>query len=414
MFPLLRQYISTSFNSIFHNKARSFLTMLGIIIGVASVLIIMSIGAGAQSLILSEIKSLGTDKVGVLPGKSDDSGPPTSVMGIVITTLTYEDALATKKEIDEVKEVVAYSNENANVTWESSGYSTSIKGTTVGYLEVEQGKINEGIFFTERQEKDMSKVAVLGSTVKKELFGESNALGETIKIQNHPFKVIGILEERGTVAFQNYDDQILIPIKTMQKIIKGVDYIDMIRIEVKENKIDQARERIEILLRDRHKIDDTSGDSDDFTVRSSEDALNIVTTITDALRYFLTAMAALSLLVGGIGIMNIMLVNVTKRTKEIGLRKSIGANNSNIIFQFLIETIIITAVGGIIGMTIGIIISYLASLIINNLGYDWEFSISLMSILLGLGVSMGIGLIFGLYPAKKASELSPIEALRYE
>lgn len=414
MFPLLRQYITTSFNSIFYNKARSFLTMLGIIIGVASVLIIMAIGAGAQSLILSEIESLGTDKVGIFPGKSDDSGPPTSMMGIVITTLTYEDALAIKKEIDEVKEMVVYSNENANVTWGSSGYSTSVKGTTVGYLEVEKGKISEGNFFTERQEKDISKVAILGSTVKKELFGESRALGETIKIQNHPFKIIGILEERGTVVFQNYDDQILIPVKTMQKIIKGVDYVDMIRTEVEENKIDQARERIGMLLRDRHKIEDSSGDSDDFTVRSSEDALNIVTTITNALRYFLTAMAALSLFVGGIGIMNIMLVNVTKRTKEIGLRKSIGANNGNIVGQFLVETIIITSVGGIIGMIIGIIISYLTSLTINGLGYNWEFSVSLMSILLGLGVSMGIGLIFGLYPAKKASDLSPIEALRYE
>ncbi|MCD4694142.1 ABC transporter permease [bacterium] len=388
--------------------------MLGIIIGVASVLIIMAIGAGAQSLILSEIESLCTDKVGISPGKSDDSGPPTSMMGIVITTLTYEDALAIKKEIDEVKEMVVYSNENANVTWGSSGYSTSVKGTTVGYLEVEKGKISEGNFFTERQEKDISKVAILGSTVKKELFGESRALGETIKIQNHPFKIIGILEERGTVVFQNYDDQILIPVKTMQKIIKGVDYVDMIRTEVEENKIDQARERIGMLLRDRHKIEDSSGDSDDFTVRSSEDALNIVTTITNALRYFLTAMAALSLFVGGIGIMNIMLVNVTKRTKEIGLRKSIGANNGNIVGQFLVETIIITSVGGIIGMIIGIIISYLTSLTINGLGYNWEFSVSLMSILLGLGVSMGIGLIFGLYPAKKASDLSPIEALRYE
>lgn len=414
MFSLIKQYLLASFNSIFHNKTRSFLTMLGIIIGVAAVIIIMAIGSGAQSLILSEIETLGTNKVGVFPGKSDDSGPPTSVMGIVITTLTYEDAQAIKEKVEEVKEVVAYSNESANTYWGSRNYSTTIKGCTTGYLTVDNGKIKEGQFFTERQEKDISKVAVLGYTVKKELFGNSEAIGETIKIQNHPFKIIGIMEEQGTVAFQDYDDQVLVPIKTMQKIIKGVDYVDMIRAEVEEGEVKKAKEKIELLLRDRHDIEDPSGKNDNFTVRSSQEALDIITTVTDALRYFLTAMAALSLLVGGIGIMNIMLVNVTERTKEIGLRKSVGANNQNILGQFLIETIIITLVGGIIGMILGIFFSFIASLIIKNLGYYWEFSVSLLSIASGLGVSTAIGLIFGLYPAQKASKLTPLEALRYE
>jgi len=387
--------------------------MLGIIIGVAAVIIIMAIGAGAQSLILSEIETLGTNKIAVFPGKAEN-GAPTSAMGIVITTLTYEDALAIKEEVNEVTEIVAYSNENANVYWGSTSYSTSIKGCTTGYLEVDDGKIARGHFFSQRQEKDISRVAVLGHTVKKELFGNSQAIGEIVKIQNHPFRIIGVMEEQGTVAFQNYDDQILVPIKTMQKIIKGVDYVDMIRAEIKEEKMEIAREKIELLLRDKHDIEDPSGETDDFTVRSSQEALDIITTVTDALKYFLTAMAALSLLVGGIGIMNIMLVNVTERTKEIGLRKAVGANNKNILGQFLIETIIITLVGGIIGMILGGSISFLASVIIQSLGYAWEFSLSIISIALGLGVATGIGLIFGIYPAKKASDLTPLGALRYE
>lgn len=387
--------------------------MLGIIIGVAAVIIIMAIGAGAQSLILSEIETLGTNKIAVFPGKAE-GGAPASAMGIVITTLTYEDALAIKEEVNEVKKIVAYSNENANVYWGSTSYSTSIKGCTTGYLEVDNGELAQGHFFSEKQEKDISRVAVLGHTVKKELFGNSQALGELVKIQNHPFRVIGVMKEQGTVAFQNYDDQILVPIKTMQKIIKGVDYVDMIRAEIEEGKMKIAQEKTELLLRDRHNIEDPTGENDDFTVRSSQEALDIITTVTDALKYFLTAMAALSLLVGGIGIMNIMLVNVTERTKEIGLRKAVGANNRNILGQFLIETVIITLVGGIIGMILGGSVSFLASVIIQSLGYNWQFFLSPVSIILGLGVAMGIGLVFGIYPAKKASDLTPLEALRYE
>jgi len=217
------------------------------------------------------------------------------------------------------------------------------------------------------------------------------------------------------VAFQDYDDQILVPIKSAQKLIKGVDYVNLIRAEVEnEDKMERAQERIEALLRDRQDIEDRSGASDDFTVQSSAEALEIINTVTDAIRYFLIAMAALSLLVGGIGIMNIMLVNVTERTKEVGLRKAIGARNSDIAYQFLIETMIITFLGGLIGMIIGIVFSWLIAIVINQLGYYWEFSISPLSIVAALGVSAGIGLVFGLYPAQKAAELTPLEALRYE
>ncbi len=387
--------------------------MLGIIIGVSAVIIIMAIGGGAQSLILSQIETIGTNKIAIFPGKSD--GPPAALMGMTVTSLSYEDALAIRDEIPSITEVVAYSNEITPVQWRSESYITEVKGCTTGYLKVEEGELEKGHFFNEEQEKNMARVAVLGSTAKKELFGESDAVGQTIQIKNRPFRVIGVMKERGVVAFQDYDDQILIPISSAQNIVKGVNHVDIIRAEVASTEeMNMAIRQTEELLRDRNNIEDRSGASDDFTVNSSADALAIVGTVTDAIRYFLTAMAALSLLVGGIGIMNIMLVNVTERTQEIGLRKAVGAKNSNIAYQFLVETIIITFLGGIIGIIIGILISWGVAEVINYLGYYWKLSISPSSIILAMGVSAGIGLIFGIYPAQKASSLTPLEALRYE
>lgn len=389
--------------------------MLGIIIGVAAVIVIMALGAGAQSLIVGQIETLGTNKIGIMPGKADDVGPPASAMGIVITTLTFEDIRAISEKIPNVTGAVAFVSDIGAVSWQSHSYDTNIKGVNVEYLEVEDVKIEEGRFFSKGEETDLSRVVVLGHTVKKELFGETSPIGKKIKIKKNIFEVIGTTRERGTVAFQNYDDQVLVPIKTMQKIISGINYINLARIEVDhEDNIYAAVGEIELLLRERHDIDDPSGDSDDFTVRNSADAMEMITMITDALKYFLAAMASLSLVVGGIGIMNIMLVRVTERTREIGLRKAVGASNTNIIIQFLIETITITTIGGLIGITLGVLISLLITLVIKNLGYDWEFSVSLFSIILAIGVSAGIGLVFGIYPARRASKLSPVEALRYE
>jgi len=417
MLDLVKKCAYSSVSSLLNNKARSFLTMLGIIIGVGSVIIIMAVGAGAQSLILAQVKSLGTNLVGVMPGKSDDSGPPTAAMGIVITTLTYEDVEALKKKANapNLIEVVGFTKGTGTVSWGSNKYDTNLSGSTVGYIEVEGGEVKEGRFFTESEERNMTKIAVLGSTVKKELFGDSEAVGQRIKIKNHYFEVIGVMEERGTVAFQDYDDQVFIPLKTMQKLIAGVNHLGLIRAKVDfEENTDQAIEDIKKTLREQHDITDNSGENDDFTVRSAAEALDMITTITNALRYFLAAMAALSLLVGGIGIMNIMLVSVTERTREIGLRKAVGANTKSIMLQFLVEAITITALGGIIGIFGGIIISLLISIGAKFLGYDWEFVVSMVSIILAILVSTAVGLVFGLYPARKASRLDPVEALRYE
>jgi putative ABC transport system permease protein len=417
MLESFKQSVKTSTRALLANKGRSFLTMLGIIIGVAAVIIIMAVGAGAQSLILNQIKSLGTNIIGILPGASEEGGPPSTVMGIVITTLTYEDGLAlnNKNNVPNIVDLVAYYKSISSVSWGSNSYDTNLSGATVGYLDVEGGEVGEGRFFTKEEETNLSKVAVLGSTVKKELFGDSDPIGQKIKIKKHNLEVIGVMKEKGTVAFQNNDDQVFIPIKTMQKLIAGVNHISMMRLKVDtQENTDRAMSDIKTILRERHDITDQSGANDDFTVRSSAQAMDMITTVTDALKFFLVAIAAMSLLVGGIGIMNIMLVSVTERTREIGLRKAVGANNKNIMIQFLMEAATITLSGGTIGIIIGSLISILIAVIANLLGYDWSLSISISSIILALFVSVSVGLVFGLYPARKASKLQPVEALRHE
>ena len=391
--------------------------MLGIIIGVGAVIIIMSVGAGAQSLILNQVESLGTNIIGVLPGKADDNGPPASVMGVVITTLTYEDlrALEDKTNVPNVTAVVGFSQGSGTVKWGSNNYDTSLTGCTAGYIDVEGGEVKQGRFFTKEEERNLSRVVVLGSTVKNELFGESEAIGQKVKIKKQNFEVIGIMKKRGTVAGQDYDDKVFIPLRSMQKLISGVNHLGMIRAKVDNDaNIDIALEDFRMTLREQHDINDMSGASDDFTVRSAAQALEIITSVTNALRFFLAAMAALSLLVGGIGIMNIMLVSVTERTKEIGLRKAVGANNINIMNQFLMEAITVTLLGGIIGIVGGIIISYITALGARFMGYDWDFYVSIISIISAVGVSTLVGLIFGIYPARQAAMLLPVEALRYE
>jgi ABC-type antimicrobial peptide transport system permease subunit len=391
--------------------------MLGIIIGVSAVIIITSIGSGAQDLILSEIKILGTDTISIMPGKAEENGPPASVMGIIITTLTYEDAkaLLEKKNSQHIINVAAYSNTNANVSWGSQSSNFDIIGTNVGHLTMNNFNVESGRFFTIDEESNLAKIAVLGSQAKEDLFGDSDAIGEKIKIKKQVFEVIGILEEKGTVAFQNYDDKIFIPIKTMQKLIVSSDAVGIIRAKVdNEKNLPLAIKDAETTLRERHDIRDNSGEDDDFTVSSPAEALEAIETVTGALKFFLAAMGAISLIVGGIGIMNIMLVNVSERTNEIGLRKAIGAKNNNILVQFLIESTIITLSGGIIGIIFGILVSLLVSVIAQALDYNWGFHVSMLSIIMGIIVSSSIGIIFGLYPAKKASKLDPIEALRYE
>jgi putative ABC transport system permease protein len=409
--------IKGAFSALNASRRRSILTMLGIIIGVAAVIIIMAIGSGAQALILSQFETFGSNLIGVLPGKSEQNGPPAAVFGVTITTLTLDDAIALgqKNNVPHAIAVEPVSQGAGTATWRSESYDTTFFGTSADYIEVEGGELESGRFFSADEVDSTARVVVLGSTVKTELFGQSDAVGQNIRLKNTVLTVIGVMKERGTVAFQNYDDQVILPITTLQKLILGVNHLGFLRVKVDDGaNIEQTMIDVTETLRERHGIKDSSGLSDDFTIQSSRDAIETLTTVTSGLSFFLAAMAALSLLVGGIGIMNIMLIRVVERTREIGLRQALGARRFDIMSQFLTEATAITLSGGIIGIVIGELMSVLITLVAQQMGYDWPFSFSLVAIIVAVSVSVAVGLIFGLYPAAKASKLDPIEALRYE
>lgn len=404
--------VKLSLRNLNAHKKRSFLTMLGIIIGVGAVIIIMSVGAGAQSLIINELSSAGSNLFGIMPGAPNESGPPASVMGITVTTLKLDEVDDLKK-ISHVEAVTAYVRGVDTVSYFNQKSDATFCGVNADLLKVESTEVKEGRFFEEDENKSLARVVVLGWQVRQDLFGDADVIGEQIKIKKHSFKVIGVMEERGTVAFENKDTQIFVPVKTAQKILLGINHISLIRGRVdKIENLDIVREQVASVIRDNHNIDDP--EKDDFEVRSLDQALNAVTSVTNALKFFLTGIAAISLLVGGIGIMNIMLVNIQERTKEIGLRKSVGATFQNILKQFLVEATVITLIGGAIGIIGGVLFSFAVAEIAVQMGYKWDFVVTISSILLGLCVSGGIGIIFGVYPAKKAAQMQPVEALRIE
>lgn len=409
--------IKISFKNLMAAKFRSFLTMLGIIIGVASVIIIFAVGQSAQELILDQIRGVGSNLIGVLPGASDEKGPPASAMGIVVTTLKYDDLLELKKpkNVTGVEAAAGYLMGTATLKSNDKETGVSFTGTTADYLEVESTEVEKGRFISEDEEINLSRVAVLGASLSKDIFGEVEPLGKKIKIKDYDFTVIGVLEERTSAGFgvSSQDETVFVPLFTAQKLLLGINHLGYIRLKVdSEENIAIAKADVANVLRNQHDIDDP--EDDDFSVRDWASAIEIISTVTDAMRYFLLAVGTISLIVGGVGVMNVMLIAVNQRINEVGLRKAVGAKNSDVMIQFLIESATISFVGGVWGIIFGIAVSYLASVIINSLGYDWKFIISPISILVAVSVSVFIGIFFGLYPARKASKISPMEALRYE
>jgi len=404
--------IKISISMLLKNKMQSFLTMLGIIIGVMSVVIVMSVGASSQEFILNEVKTIGTDLIGILPGSSE--GAPASVMGIVNTSLKYEDGeKIIEQNLSNVNSLAMYVQGNVKIVAGENDLNVSFSGSTDTYLTVEKVEIAEGRFYTKEEEKNYSRVVVLGSEVAKKLFGDQSPIGEKVKIKDLSFKVIGVFKEKGKSLSQDQDNSIVVPIKTAQKLLLGIDYINFMRVKVVDEKlVDFTKEDIELILRESHNIDNEK--DDDFTINATATALESIKSITDAITLFLVAVSAISLVVGGFGIMNIMLATVEERVSEIGLRKALGAKEGQIVTQFLIETVVITFLSGLIGIILGIFISFVIYKVIIILGTNWFFIIPFWSIILAAFVSISIGLIFGIIPAKKASKLDPIEALRYE
>ncbi len=399
------------------NKSRSFLTILGIVIGITSIILIMSIGQSAKDLILNEVKSLGGNFVQINPGK-EVKGPQDMADILFNDSLKERDlrALKNKNNVPDLEDVTPSLMVPGSVSYRGETYKPTILGWTADWMaRLYDIYPEEGEYFTEDDIKSLAAVAVIGGKVKEELFGSSDALGEKIKIKNKYFRVVAVLPSKGQISsFMDIDKFIIIPYTTAQKYLLGIDYYPEIHIMAKsEEAVPRMVEDIKLTLRDLHDIDNP--EDDDFHITTSEEMISTISLITGILTILLTAVAAISLIVGGVGIMNIMLVSVTEKTREIGLRKALGARKKDVLIHFLIESVVLTAIGGIIGIVLGIGFSYLASLILaQQLSQNWQFVVSIPAIVLGLGVAAFIGLVFGLYPARKASLRDPIEALRYE
>lgn len=412
----IKYSLQTAIAGLKTNKMRAVLTILGIVIGIAAIMLIMSIGKGAEGLILNELGGMGAETIVIRPGK-EPTGPSDAAQALFSDSLKKRDveALKNKNNVPHLVDIAPVVIVNGSVSYLGETYRPTIFGWSAEMLGRMLNTVpREGYFFTESDIKQQAPVVVIGAKVKDELFGDSDAVGENIKIKNKNFRVVGVMPKKGQATLFNIDESVVLPYTTAQTYLASVDYYHEIMIMAESPElVDRTVADVKTTLRNLHNI--TDPDKDDFNVVTQEGLINQIKNIIGVLTAFLSAVVAIALVVGGIGVMNIMLVAVTERTREIGLRKSIGATNKNIMLQFLLESVILTGVGGLIGVLVGATFSFLSAFVLSNvLGLAWTFSFSLQAIMLGVGVSAFVGLVFGLYPAYKASLKSPMEALRYE
>jgi len=401
---LILDLFKMAIRSLISHKLRTFLTALGIIIGVASVISMISIGEGARQQTLSTISKFGTNIITIKPGNKKSRHVSTGK----VDTLMLKDATFIEQNVPLITGVAAQVYRSAQLKFRNKNTNTTVRGTGKNYRRLANFEMQKGRYFNQQEINVAKRVCVLGATVVKNLFAEANPLGETIKVDGKNFMVIGMTEPKGALSWFDPDDQIFIPVSTAQKRVFGMNHIQSIDVQAsKIEDLEVIKEDITQLLRIRHNI--ANGKENDFYVQNSSQWLNSWGDAAKTFTYLLGGIAAISLMVGGIGIMNIMLVSVTERTREIGIRKAIGAKKKEILEQFLIESVLISFLGGGAGVLLGIGISE----IVSNIG-EWETIVSTQSILLAFGFSVGIGIFFGFYPANKAANMNPIEALRYE
>ncbi len=393
--------------SLGRNKLRSFLTMLGIIIGVGAVIAMMAVGTGAQVSIQQQIASLGTNVLLVFPGSLNQGGVRTGTGSV--TTLNADDLAAIQTQCPSVGMVSPVIMTSGQLVYGEQNWGTRVTGSNPDYFEIRSWPLSSGVPFTDADVRSATKVCVLGQTIVDNLFKGSNAIGAVIRIKKMPFKVVGVLSAKGQSAQgQDQDDIVIAPYSTVQKKMMGVTYLGMMMVSaVSEQSMGDAQSQITDLLRTRHKIQ--PWEDNDFTVRSQTEIANAASATTKVLTVLLASIASISLLVGGIGIMNIMLVSVTERTREIGIRMSIGARGRDILLQFLVEAVVLSMAGGLIGVIMGIGSSNLISKLAG-----WPTVVAASSVGLAFLFAAGVGIFFGFYPARKAAMLNPIDALRYE
>ncbi|MBU0766309.1 ABC transporter permease [Patescibacteria group bacterium] len=410
---LIRDLFSTATKGVTVNRMRSLLTMLGIIIGVGAVVLMTGVGKSVEGVILGQIDIMGPQTMIISPGNQGPEGGNAS-MRPDFDALTFEDVKALRT-LSTIRTIAPGIIVPGDAQYEQEKVDPMLVGSTPEYFQNQNIKVTQGRLHDQQDEEASSFVVVIGSEIAEDLFFTRNPIGKRIEIAGRKFTVIGVLESVGMVFFQNLDNRIVMPFSTAVAITNRT-YADIVTMQAVDD-FDIAFADVRALLRQRHSItpaEDGSVDNDDFLVRSAAQAEAILGTVSISLTVFITMIAGISLFVGGIGIMNIMLVSVTERTREIGLRKAVGAKRKDILFQILIESIFLTLIGGCIGIVIGIVLDFLIATAVGKFLADYEFAISLGAILLALAMAVVTGVIFGLYPARKASLLHPIEALRYE
>lgn len=414
----LKLVFHLAWHGLLTNRGRTILTTVGIIIGIATIVIVLSAGRGLEKFVNDQISTFGADTIEVeikIPSVSDLEMASSFVGGVEVTTLKVDDFEALK-ELPNVKNYYAGTLGQYKSVYKNKTSRSMIFAVTSGFPEVDlEMKIADGRFFNEREDKAQAKVVVLGPEVKEDLFGDEDPVGKTVKINQINFKVIGVTETRGNIMYFNFDKMIYMPLTTAQKQLLGIDHVMYGFLSVYDTtRSDETVAEITSMMRRRHGIPPNEPDKEDFRVTSMREAMEIVGTVTFGMTLLVLLVAGISLIVGGVGIMNIMYLSVVERTREIGLRKAIGASNGIIRLQFLVEAVMITVMGGVIGVFAGAVVVTLLGFLSALQGYSFEMSISMDSVVVGLFSAIIFGLLFGLYPARKASALSPVDALRWE